>query len=68
MKHLKKMLFGCKYIPRLPDMRSNPAKNRTDIKEAREADKKAKAIMNKCKDKERYVKPHDIKEGGRVLL
>ena len=61
-------MFGRKYITRLPDMRSNPAKNRTDIKEGREADKKAKANMKKYKDKGRYLKPHDIKEGDKVLL
>jgi hypothetical protein len=62
------LLFNRKFVTRLPDMRINPAKDRSDIKEAREMDAKAKAKMKEQKDKGRLVKAHRIEVGDHVLL
>ena len=62
------ILFGRKYITRLPDMRTDPAQDREDILEALEQDKKAKERQKKYKDQKRYVEEHKIKVGDQVLL
>ena len=62
------LLFHRKFVTRLPDMRINPAKDRSDIKEAREMDAKAKEKMKEQKDKGRLVKAHRIEVGDHVLL
>ena len=36
------LLFNRKFVTKLPDLRRNPAKDREEIKEAREEDRKAK--------------------------
>ena len=62
------LLFGRKFRTKLPDVRSNPASLRTDITEARAADKLAKAAMKIYKDAHTHAKPHVIKMGDQVLL
>ena len=62
------LLFGRKFKTRLPDLRVNIAKDREDVREAREADKQAKLTMKKYKDGTRTVKPTLIKPGDQVLL
>ena len=62
------ILFGRKYIMRLPDMRTDPAQDREDIQEALEQDKRAKERQKKYKDQKRYVGEHKIKLGDLVLL
>ena len=47
------ILFGRKYITRLPDMRTDLAQDREDILEALEQDKKAKERQEKYKDQKR---------------
>ena len=67
-KYPAELLFNRKLIIKLPDHRVNPAKDREDIKEAREEDRKAKVRMKEMKDNGRGVKEHIIKEGDEVLL
>ena len=59
--------FGRKLITKLPDLRTNPAKGRRDIEEAKEADRLAKDTMKVYKDDNREVKVHDIKVGDLVI-
>ena len=61
------LLYAGAYRTKLPDMRSNQAVPRPDLLKARERDAEQKAIMKKYKDKSRYVKPHNIKSGDKVL-
>ena len=62
------LLFGRKFITKIPDMRTSMAKGRQDIQEAREKDNRAKEVMKEQKDKGKYVRPHNIQEGDKVLL
>ena len=62
------LLFNRKFNTRLPDLRTNPAKGRKDIKEAREEDRRAKEKMKEYKDQKRGVKEHKIRKGDSVLL
>ena len=52
---------------KLPDLRTNPAKGRRDIKEAKEADRLAKDKKKVYKDDSREVKDHNIKVGDLVV-
>ena len=61
------LLFGRKFVTKLPDLRTNPAKARKDIVEAKEDDKLAKAKMKKYKDTSRHVKEHGIEVGDLVI-
>ena len=61
------LLFGRKFVTKLPDLRTNPAKARKDIVEAKEDDKLAKAKMKKYKDASRHVKEHGIEVGDLVI-
>ena len=47
------LLFGRKFVTKLPDLRTNPAKDKRDIAEAKEEDKLAKDRMKKYKDDSR---------------
>ena len=49
-------------------MRTDPAKDKEDVQEALEQDKKAKERQKKYKDQKRYVWEHKIKLGDQVLL
>jgi hypothetical protein len=62
------LLFGRKYITRLPDIRVDQALGRQDIQEALEVDRKAKERQKKYKDQKRYVGDHNIRMGDKVLL
>ena len=62
------LLFGRRYNTRLPDLRTNPAKERKDIVEAKKVDKMAKERMKVYKDAGRYIKDHDIKVGDLVIF
>ena len=62
------ILFGRKFITRLPDMRVDQALGRKDIQEALEEDKKAKERQKKYKDQKRYVGEHNIRMGDKVLM
>ena len=61
------LLFGRKFNTRLPDLRTNPARERADIIEAKQVDKLAKEHMKRNKDKGRYVKEHNIGVGDLVI-
>ena len=61
------LLFGRKFGTKLPNLRTNPAKARKDIMEAKEDDKMAKAKMKKYKDASRHVREHGIKVGDLVI-
>ena len=61
------LLFGRRFNTKLPDLRTNPAKERKDIKEAKKEDELAKQRMKKYKDGSRHVKEHDIKGGDLVI-
>ena len=61
------LLFNRKFVTKLPDLRTNPAKGRRDIVETREADGQAKAKMKEYKDDSREVKEHKIKVGDLVI-
>ena len=54
------LLFGRKFVTKLPDLRTNPARDRKDIIEAKEEDKVAK-------DDSRDVKEHNIKVVDLVI-
>ena len=62
------LLFGRKFSTQLPDLRSNPAKDRADVQEARQNDEQAKKTMKLYKDRKATVKPHEIRIGDMVLL
>ena len=62
------LMFGRKFRTKIPDIRANPAAQREDIIEARQADIQAKIRMKMYKDNSRNVKPHSIKEGDTVIL
>ena len=66
-KCLAEFLFGRKFMTKLPDMRTNLAKDRKDIMEAKEEDKLANKKMTKYKDNSGHVKAHDIKVGDLVI-
>ena len=66
-KSSAELLFGRKFVTKLPDLSTNPAKNRKDIIEAKEEDKLAKDRMKKYKDNSRHVRTHDIKVGDPVI-
>jgi hypothetical protein len=61
------LLFGRRFKTKLPDLRTNPAKERKDIVEAKKVDKLAKEGMKKYKDASRHVKDHDIEVGDLVI-
>jgi hypothetical protein len=61
------LLFGRKFNTRLPDLRTNPARERADIIEAKKVDKLAKERMKRDKDKGRYVREHNIGVGDLVI-
>ena len=66
-KCLAELLFGRRFNTKLPDLRTNPAKERKDIVEAKKVDKVAKERMKKYKDARRHVKDHDIEVGDLVI-
>ena len=49
-------------------MRTNMAQDREDIREAVRQDKEAKERQKRYKDDKKYVQPHSIKVGDKVLL
>ena len=55
-------------LTQLPDLRSNPAKDRADIQEARQNDEQAKRTVKFYKDRKTTVKPNEIRIGDMVLL
>ena len=57
------LLFGRQFVTKLPDLRTNPAKDRKEIVEANKDDKLTKDKMNKYKDDSRHVRAHGIKVG-----
>ena len=61
------LLFGRKSVTKLPDLRTNLARDRKDIVEAKEEDKVPKDKMKKYKDYSRDVKDHNIKVGNLVI-
>ena len=61
------LLFGRRFNTQLPDLRTNPAKERKDIKEAKKEGKLAKQRMKKYKDASRHVKDHNIEVGDLVI-
>ena len=61
------LLFGRRYNTKPPDLRTNPAKERKDIVEAKKVDKMAKERMKMYKDAGRYVKDHNIEVGDLVI-
>ena len=61
------LLFGRRFNTKLPDLRTNPAKERKYIVEAKKVDKLAKERMKKYKDASRHVKDHDIEVGDLVI-
>ena len=58
------LLYGGNVAPKCL---SNRVDNRQDIKDLRKRDTKQKDIVKKYKDKGRYVKPHSIQVGDKVL-
>ena len=58
------LLFTRKYRIKLPDIRTNPAVERSDIQQ----DRKVKAKQKMYKDAKATVRPHNIKEGDTILL
>ena len=62
------LLFGRKFRTILPDLRTNPARARRDILEARAADQVAKERMAAYKDNKTTVRTTSIKPGDLVLL
>ena len=62
------LLVNRKFVTRLPDLRTNPAKGRKKIEEVREEDAKAKEKMKAYKDKGREVKDHKIKVSDKAIL
>ena len=60
------LLFARKFRTKLPDIRTNPA--REDIQQARDQDRKEKARQKMYKDNKSNVRPHNIKEGDTILL
>ena len=61
------LLFGRKFVTKLPNMRTNPAKERKDIVEAKKVDKLAKEHMKRDKDASRHVREHSIEVGDLVI-
>ena len=61
------LLFGRKFVTKLLDLRTNPARDRKDIVEAKEEDKVAKDKMKNHKDDSRNVKDHNIKVGDLMI-
>ena len=57
------LLFGRIFKTKLPDMRINPAVNRTDMVEARDNDERAKARQKHYKDKNNHVQQTPIVPG-----
>ena len=66
-KSQAELLFGRRFNACVPDLRTNPARERTDIIEAKKVDKLAKERMKRYKDAGRYVKEHDIVVGDLVI-
>ena len=62
------LLFGRNFRTNLPDNRSNPAKGRQDILEARDRDMKEKAKQKMYKDGKATVRPHKVEVGDTILL
>ena len=62
------LLFRRRFNTRLPDLRTNPAKDREDVIEAKKVDKLAKECMKHYKDAGRYVKEHDMVVGDLIIL
>ena len=56
-----------KFVTKLPDIRTNPAKAKKDAMEAKEDDKRAKDKMKKYKDASRHVREHGIEVGELVI-
>ena len=52
----------------MPDNRSNPAKGRQDILEARDRERKEKAKQKMYKDGKATVRPHRVEVGDTILL
>ena len=67
-KYPAELLFNRKFVTKLPDLRTNPAKGRADIKEAREEDRKAKEKMKEHKFDSNRAKDQVNKVGYQVLL
>ena len=61
------LLFRRKFNTKLPDLRTNPAKDRKDTIEAKKVDKLAKERMKSYKDASRYVREHDMEVGDLVI-
>ena len=61
------LLFSRKFVTKLPDLRTNPARGRRDIEEAREENRQAKDKLKEYKDDSREVKEHSIKAGDMVI-
>ena len=61
------LLFGRRFNTKLPDLRTNPAKARWDIMEAKKEDKLAKDMMKKYKDASRHVKDPNIEVEDLVI-
>ena len=59
------LLFVRKLVTKLPDLRTNPVKDRKDTVEAKEDNKLAKDKRKKYKDDNRHVRAHGIKVGER---
>ena len=62
------LLFGRKFVTTLPDLRSNPARGRKDVQEARECDRIKKEKMKAYKDGKNNVRPTNLQVGDKVLL
>ena len=62
------LLFGRTFRTNLPDNRSNPAKGRQDIVEARDRERKEKAKQKMYKDGKATVRPHRVEVGDTILL
>ena len=60
-KCLAELLFSRKFNSKLPDMRTNPAKARRDIMEAKKEDKLAKDRMKNYKDTSRPVRDQTLR-------
>ena len=61
------LLFGRKFVTKLPDLRTNPAKDRKEMVEAKKDNKLAKDKMKKNRDDSMHVRAHCIKVGDLVI-
>ena len=61
------LLFRRRFKTKLPDPRTNPAKERKDAVDAKKVDKLAKERMKKYKDTSMHVKDHDMPVGDLII-